>query len=136
MHSDRKDQKVYIPIHMETLWCGQSYITAIPIPIQQNNSFTHFLSYSPQIIPPLMFYHIIQITLFPLLHCFRSRKRASRTYLIFRKTPKAFIAFSWESCTPFLFYTMHTRTLLSLVSRIKMHNIYFVTLRVKDILFD
>lgn len=34
---------------METLWCGQSYITAIPIPIQQNNSFTHFLSYSPKI---------------------------------------------------------------------------------------
>ena len=31
---------------METLWCGQNYITAILIPIQQNNSFTHFLSYS------------------------------------------------------------------------------------------
>ena len=89
-----------------------------------------------QIIPPLMFYHFIQITLFPLLSCFRSRNRASRTYLIFRKTPKAFIVFCWESCTSFLFYTMHTRTLLSLVSRIKMHNIYFVTLRVKDILFD
>ena len=32
---------------METLWCGQNYITAILIPIQQNNSFTHFLSYNP-----------------------------------------------------------------------------------------
>lgn len=38
---------IYIPIHMETLWCTQSYITAIPISIQQNNLFTHFLSYNP-----------------------------------------------------------------------------------------
>ena len=45
-----RGESIYIPIHMETLWCTQSYITAIPISIQQNNLFTHFLSYSPCLI--------------------------------------------------------------------------------------
>ena len=40
---------VYTPIYMETLWCGQSYITAIPIPIQLNNLFTRLWFYSPNI---------------------------------------------------------------------------------------
>lgn len=45
-----RGESIYIPIHMETLWCTQIYITAIPISIQQNNLFTHFLSYSPCLI--------------------------------------------------------------------------------------
>lgn len=40
---------VYIPIHMETLWCGQSYITTFPIPIKQGNLCTRFWFYSPNI---------------------------------------------------------------------------------------
>lgn len=45
-----RGESIYIPIHMETLWCTQNYITAILILIQQNNLFTHFLSYNSKIV--------------------------------------------------------------------------------------
>lgn len=45
-----RGESIYIPIYMETLWCSQNYITAILILIQQNNLFTHFLSYNSKIV--------------------------------------------------------------------------------------